>query len=102
MVNHFIIGIHYHSGLDCEIDCSLFHYAKILTNYLGYKHVVRVAEWSKAPDSSSGPRKRAWVQIPLLTKYYFYIYIKIFGLIIYLIQSKSNHVKLNAYRPPKP
>ncbi|CAN0872447.1 hypothetical protein LINGRAHAP2_LOCUS10117, partial [Linum grandiflorum] len=26
-----------------------------------------VAEWSKAPDSSSGPRKRAWVQIPLLT-----------------------------------
>ncbi|CAN1180042.1 hypothetical protein LINPERHAP2_LOCUS34561 [Linum perenne] len=66
---------------------------------LGYKHVVRVAEWSKAPDSSSGPRKRAWVQIPLLTKYYFYIYKKIFGLIIYLIQSKSNHVKLNAYCP---
>ncbi|KAI4376941.1 hypothetical protein MLD38_014642 [Melastoma candidum] len=27
----------------------------------------RMAEWSKAPDSSSGPRKRAWVQIPLLT-----------------------------------
>ncbi|CAN0910373.1 hypothetical protein LINGRAHAP2_LOCUS26257, partial [Linum grandiflorum] len=26
-----------------------------------------VAEWSKAPDSSSGPRERAWVQIPLLT-----------------------------------
>ncbi|CAN0878817.1 hypothetical protein LINGRAHAP2_LOCUS12666, partial [Linum grandiflorum] len=26
-----------------------------------------VAEWSKAPDSSSGPRKRACVQIPLLT-----------------------------------
>ncbi|CAN1757971.1 hypothetical protein LINPERHAP1_LOCUS6664, partial [Linum perenne] len=26
-----------------------------------------VAEWSKAPDSSSSPRKRAWVQIPLLT-----------------------------------
>ena len=29
---------------------------------------VRVAEWSKAPDSSSGPRMWAWVQIPLLTK----------------------------------
>ncbi|CAN1303829.1 hypothetical protein LINPERPRIM_LOCUS25992, partial [Linum perenne] len=29
-----------------------------------------VAEWSKAPDSSSGPRKRAWVQIPLLTIYF--------------------------------
>ncbi|KAF8099332.1 hypothetical protein N665_0245s0011 [Sinapis alba] len=30
---------------------------------------VRVAEWSKAPDSSSGLRERAWVQIPLLTFY---------------------------------
>ena len=28
---------------------------------------VRMAEWSKTPDSSSGSRKRAWVQIPLLT-----------------------------------
>ncbi|XP_059076844.1 antimicrobial peptide 1-like [Cryptomeria japonica] len=26
-----------------------------------------MAEWSKAPDSSSGPLTRAWVQIPLLT-----------------------------------
>ncbi|CAN1189552.1 hypothetical protein LINPERPRIM_LOCUS24548 [Linum perenne] len=26
-----------------------------------------MAEWSKAPDSSSGLRKKAWVQIPLLT-----------------------------------
>ncbi|TYI69516.1 hypothetical protein E1A91_D08G160700v1 [Gossypium mustelinum] len=26
-----------------------------------------MAEWSKAADSSSGPRERAWVQIPLLT-----------------------------------
>ncbi|KAL4332551.1 hypothetical protein GQ457_07G044570 [Hibiscus cannabinus] len=30
---------------------------------------VRMAEWSKAPDSSSGLRKRAWVQIPLLTNF---------------------------------
>ena len=30
---------------------------------------VRMAEWSKAPDSSSGPRERAWVQIPLLTNF---------------------------------
>jgi len=40
---------------------------------------VRMAERSKAPDSSesfssnrdgrSGPRKRAWVQIPLLTNF---------------------------------
>ena len=28
---------------------------------------IRMAEWSKAPDSSSGPLTRAWVQIPLLT-----------------------------------
>ncbi|KAF7055224.1 hypothetical protein CFC21_062785 [Triticum aestivum] len=26
-----------------------------------------MAEWSKAPDSSSGPLTRAWVQTPLLT-----------------------------------
>ncbi|RID65993.1 hypothetical protein BRARA_D01159 [Brassica rapa] len=30
-----------------------------------------MAEWSKAPDSSSGPRKRAWVQTPLLTFTFF-------------------------------
>ncbi|KAJ0024229.1 hypothetical protein Pint_09016 [Pistacia integerrima] len=30
-----------------------------------------MAEWSKAPDSSSGSRKRAWVQIPLLTAFQF-------------------------------
>ncbi|RDY00860.1 hypothetical protein CR513_15897, partial [Mucuna pruriens] len=28
---------------------------------------VRMAEWSKALDSSSGLREKAWVQIPLLT-----------------------------------
>ncbi|TYG96322.1 hypothetical protein ES288_A11G340800v1 [Gossypium darwinii] len=34
-----------------------------------------MAEWSKAPDSSSGPRERAWVQIPLLTFARFYLFI---------------------------
>ena len=46
---------------------------------------VRMAEWSKAPDSrhcfgpligiceNSGPRMRAWVQIPLLTNQFFLI-----------------------------
>ncbi len=33
---------------------------------------VRMAERSKAPDSSSGPRKWAWVQIPLLTQPFFF------------------------------
>ena len=34
---------------------------------------VRLAEWSKAPDLSSGTRKRAWVRTPHLThrKYFF-------------------------------
>ena len=35
---------------------------------------VRMAEWSKAPDSSSGLRKRAWVQIPLLTIYHLFLH----------------------------
>ena len=46
---------------------------------------VRMAEWSKAPDSrhcfgpliesceNSGPRMRAWVQIPLLTNQFFFL-----------------------------
>jgi hypothetical protein len=29
---------------------------------------VRMTEWFKVPDSSFGPRERAWVQIPLLTR----------------------------------
>ena len=54
----------------------------LLKIYLAYEPVtpvVRMAEWSKAPDSRvnlttlsvvecSGPRMWAWVQIPLLTK----------------------------------
>ena len=30
-------------------------------------HRVRLAEWSKAPDLSSGSRERAWVRTPHLT-----------------------------------
>ena len=30
-------------------------------------YLVRLAEWSKAPDLSSGTRKRAWVRTPHLT-----------------------------------
>ncbi|RID70670.1 hypothetical protein BRARA_C02671 [Brassica rapa] len=36
-----------------------------------------MAEWSKAPDSSSGPRKRAWVQTPLLTTLLLYIFLSL-------------------------
>ncbi|KAF8041172.1 hypothetical protein BT93_B3178 [Corymbia citriodora subsp. variegata] len=39
-----------------------------------------MAEWSKAPDSSSGPRERAWVQIPLLTFFFPYFFFKTFWL----------------------
>ena len=31
-------------------------------------NLVSMAEWSKAPDSSSGLRKGAWVRTPLLTR----------------------------------
>ncbi|KAF8108922.1 hypothetical protein N665_0104s0233 [Sinapis alba] len=34
-----------------------------------------MAEWSKAPDSSSGLRKRAWVQIPLLTSLFLFFFL---------------------------
>ena len=36
---------------------------------------VRLAEWSKAPDLSSGTRKRAWVRTPHLTIPIFFVYI---------------------------
>ena len=42
-----------------------------------------MAEWSKAPDSNSGPRERAWVQIPLLTFYVFF-YLFFNGISIYI------------------
>ncbi|KAK9073961.1 hypothetical protein SSX86_006555 [Deinandra increscens subsp. villosa] len=46
-----------------------------------------MAEWSKAPDSSSGLRERAWVQIPLLT---------------FLFQSwKKSHMLLNKLKARK-
>ncbi|KAK8633375.1 hypothetical protein V6N13_014221 [Hibiscus sabdariffa] len=47
----------------------------ISTSYIGILYIlhreVRMTEWSKAPDSSSGPLTRAWVQIPLLTTNFF-------------------------------
>ena len=33
----------------------------------GVGNLVRMAEWSKAPDSSSGGRKSSWVRTPLRT-----------------------------------
>ena len=53
---------------------------------------VRMAEWSKAPDSrhcfapliesceNSGPRMRAWVQIPLLTNQFFFLSMQLIAL----------------------
>ncbi|AES99691.1 transmembrane protein, putative [Medicago truncatula] len=38
-----------------------------------------MAEWSKAPDSSSGLRERAWVQIPLLTIFIYFFVLFLFG-----------------------
>ncbi|XLR06569.1 hypothetical protein HN51_061455, partial [Arachis hypogaea] len=39
----------------------------IILSYVHFPNYKKMAEWSKAPDSSSGLRERAWVQIPLLT-----------------------------------
>ena len=67
-----------------KIHCSNlngFGYIPIWSNHFAIIFItVRMAEWSKAPDSrliltpligstseNSGPRMRAWVQIPLLT-----------------------------------
>ena len=43
-----------------------------------------MAEWSKAPDSSSGPRERAWVQIPLLTLFSGFFFIPCIFLFLFL------------------
>ena len=49
---------------------------KPLSNQFKYRQCssqqVRVAERSKAPDSRSGPQMWAWVQIPFLTKVFFF------------------------------
>ena len=40
----------------------------------GAMALARVAEWSKAPDSSSGGRESAWVQIPPRAVVLFIVY----------------------------
>ena len=58
------------------------------------KQSVRMAEWSKAPDSSSGPLTRAWVQIPLLTRLsvlgFFFIHIVLYKTSNLLSASNGN------------
>ncbi|RAL44994.1 hypothetical protein DM860_003753 [Cuscuta australis] len=44
-----------------------------------------MAEWSKAPDSSSGLRKRAWVRTPLLTFSYVFLFCKTYIGINFLV-----------------
>ena len=60
---------------------------------------VRMAEWSKAPDSSSGPRERAWVQIPLLTKFLIFIAL-LFKIVIFILllifKSSTNTANINS------
>ena len=54
-----------------------------------FVHVeVRMAEWSKAPDSSSGPLTRAWVQIPLLTNlstYFLFLFKNCSHVVLYFL-----------------
>ena len=42
-------------------------YESLVSRLLRNIYCVRLAEWSKAPDLSSGSRKRAWVRTPHLT-----------------------------------
>lgn len=39
----------------------------VVVKFLHNCHAVKLAEWSKAPDLSSGTRKCAWVRTPHLT-----------------------------------
>ncbi|KAJ7980771.1 Protein RFT1-like [Quillaja saponaria] len=55
------------AAADCDLDDNPCTYASPPPPPF-HLFPPRMAEWSKAPDSSSGPRERAWVQIPLLTK----------------------------------
>ena len=56
----------FHSTLfDTNFTYKLFD--REITKFFINDKQVRMAEWSKAPDSSSGLREKAWVQIPLLT-----------------------------------
>ncbi|CAI0544883.1 unnamed protein product, partial [Linum tenue] len=50
-----------------------------------------VAEWSKAPDSSSDPRERAWVQISLLT---FLVHSQAFFIILCFYSISQAHCSL--------
>ena len=72
-------------GSNPTSDKTIFSVQSLYVMMIFLRHLVnvRMAEWSKAPDSrhslapsigsakeNSGPRMRAWVQIPLLTKYF--------------------------------
>lgn len=53
-----------HLFLRCKYTQQLWR--NLFTSKASPGRKVRMAEWTKALDSSSGPPKRAWVQIPLL------------------------------------
>ncbi|MCD7467783.1 hypothetical protein HAX54_005402 [Datura stramonium] len=71
---------------------DVFVMSYIFQKSLSRAERVRVAEWSKAPDSSSGPRERAWVQIPLLTFSFFNFSAEIKNDICTSPQSSSYHI----------
>ena len=77
-------------GSNPTSDKTIFSVQSLYVMMIFLRHLVnvRMAEWSKAPDSrhslapsigsakeNSGPRMRAWVQIPLLTNYFPPIYL---------------------------
>ena len=53
-----------------SIPVSIYYIYIYSLNWALANNEVKLAEWSKAPDLSSGTRKCAWVQTPHLTNYF--------------------------------
>ena len=65
--------VHIQNLCEMKISCMHICWPYINTSFMYTDNSVcssnrvRLAEWSKAPDLSSGTRKRAWVRTPHLT-----------------------------------
>ena len=64
------------TALIYRVEAGVLWYVKNRMISCGENHIysARVAEWSKAPDSSSGGRESAWVQIPPRAVVLFIVY----------------------------
>jgi hypothetical protein len=65
--SNLIYQIRHSKDISSELGFSNSSQSSLESSRLVYLSTVSMAEWSKAPDSSSGLRKGAWVRTPLLT-----------------------------------